>query len=48
MAAMATCKNCGQPIVLESTYWTHKKTDRVLCADGEKCAEPETIERNRS
>jgi hypothetical protein len=38
---MTTCKNCGQPIVLKSTYWTHRDTDRVACSPGsEQCAQP--------
>jgi hypothetical protein len=36
-----SCKNCGEPVVLEAGYWTHRDTDRVTCAPGSvECAEP--------
>lgn len=48
LTAAATCKNCGGPIVLERTYWTHRDTDRVTCSPGsEQCAQPHSVARSR-
>jgi hypothetical protein len=45
---MTTCKHCGEPIVLEYTYWTHRDTDRVTCSPGsEQCAQPRSVARSR-
>jgi hypothetical protein len=46
LTTAATCEYCGEPIVLEGSYWTHRDTDRVTCSPGsEQCAQPRSERR---